>query len=514
MPTVLHLSIREADGSEAHHSATPGTYFFGRDPGCDFVLCCPDVSRRHLRLKLEPSVIEIEDLGSTSGTKVQGQPLTRQLRLRYPQMVEIGSVVVNISADPPVHHPVEQAATDDDRVRITLTMDATERGAPLMKGMADHMAQRLAMLYDLPLQFVAEPDLAKLYKLILTRVMELVPGALRGALLIIDPPTGKLALRAWIPEESPPISRTLIRRAAERQQGFIWRDDQEAEMAASIIDLQIRTGMYAPLLWKGQSLGVLCVDNPKHRAVFRDEDLQFMVSVAHYAAAALANQLLQDDIEANNRTLQHLLANFSPKLRKKLLQKSREGRLQPGGEKSVVTILMSDLRGFTRESAKAGSDAVVAMLNDYFSVLGDIIFQHEGTIDKFMGDAILAVFGSPEPDPEHAFKAVRAALAMQKSIAEINARRRAEDLPCCDLGIGIHTGEVLHGFIGAAERLEFTVIGDTVNMASRHCDGAAAGEIVLGPETYQAVEARIPARRKTISTKHEGELDAWLVDQE
>jgi len=514
MPAVLHLSIRESDGSVAHHTAVPGTYFFGRDPGCDFVLQCADVSRRHARIKLEPAVFEIEDLGSTSGTKVQGLPLTRRLRLRYPQVVEIGSVAVNVSAEAPVHHTAETPAPNDDGVRITLTMDAKERGALPMKGMADQMAQRLGMLYDLPLQFAAEPDLAKLYKLILTRVMELVPGAKRGALLIIDPPTGKLAVRACIPEENPPITRTLIKRTAEQQQGFIWSDDQERDMAASMISLQIRTGMYVPLLWKGQTLGVLCVDNPRHRAVFRDEDLQFMVSVAHYAAAAVANQLLQDDIESNNRTLQHLLANFSPKLRKKLLQKSREGRLQPGGEKSEVTILMSDLRGFTRASAKVDSEAIVAMLNDYFSVLGEIIFQHDGTIDKFIGDAILAVFGSPEPDDEHALKAVRAALAMQKSIAGINGRRRAENLPCCDLGIGVHTGEVLHGFIGASERLEFTVIGDTVNKASRCCDGAGAGEIVLGPETYNVVRSKISARSKTISTKHEGGIDAWVVDQE
>ncbi len=435
------------------------------------------------------------------------------LRLRYPQVVEIGSVAVNVSADAPQHHTTEAPAPQEDDVKITITMDATGRGALPIKGVAEQLAQRLAMLYDLPLQFAAEPDLAKLYKLILTRLMELVPGAKRGALLIIDPPTGKLALRASIPEESPPISRTLIKRAAERQQGFIWSDDQERDMAASMINLQIRTGMYVPLLWKEQTLGVLCVDNPKHRAVFRDEDLQFMVSVAHYAAAAVANQLLQDDIETNNRTLQHLLANFSPKLRKKLLQKSREGRLQPGGEKSEVTILMSDLRGFTVMSANLDSEAVVAMLNDYFSVLGDIIFQHDGTIDKFIGDAILAVFGSPEPDRDHALKAVRAALAMQKSIAGINERRRAKNLPCCDLGIGVDTGEVLHGFIGAAERLEFTVIGDAVNKASRYCDGAAAREIVLGPGTYEAVRAKIPARNKTIASKHEGGLDAWLVDQ-
>jgi class 3 adenylate cyclase len=174
---------------------------------------------------------------------------------------------------------------------------------------------------------------------------------------------------------------------------------------------------------------------------------------------------------------------------------------------------MSDLRGFTLTSANLDAEVVVDMLNDYFSVLGDIIFHHDGTIDKFIGDAILAVFGSPEPDAEHALKAVRCASAMQLALAEINDRRRADGLPCCELGIGIHTGEVLHGFIGAAERLEYTVIGDTVNMAARFCDGAKAGQIAIGKTTRAVVADRCTLTPTSIATKHEGQLDIWLVER-
>jgi adenylate cyclase len=269
--------------------------------------------------------------------------------------------------------------------------------------------------------------------------------------------------------------------------------------------------MYVPMLWKGQTLGVICVDNPKHRAAFRQEDLQFLISVAHYASAAVVNQLLQDDIASSNKTLQGLLANFSPELRRKLLQRARDGSLQPGGEHSNVTILMSDLRGFTRLSATLDSQTVLHMLNDYFGVLGDIIFQHDGTIDKFIGDAILAVFGSPEPDEQHALKAVRCAVAMQEAMQSVNAARRSAGLPCCELGIGVYTGEVLHGFIGASERMEFTVIGDTVNKASRYCDGAKPGGIIMGKATHDSVQDFIAAEETRIPTKHEGDLAAWVV---
>ena len=152
------------------------------------------------------------------------------------------------------------------------------------------------------------------------------------------------------------------------------------------------------------------------------------------------------------------------------------------------------------------------MLNDYFHVLGEEIFRHDCTIDKFIGDAILAVFGSPEADPLHALKAVQAAIEMQRRMAIVNERRKAEGLPYCELGVGVHTGQVIHGFIGAEERLEYTVIGDTVNKTSRYCDGAGPGEILLGPLTNQEVAGYFLITEKGVSTKHEGLLPAFSVD--
>jgi len=514
MPGSLTIFIREPDGVTRKHRLVAGEYDIGRDPGCAIVLRGEDVSRRHARLTVGEGHFWVEDLGSSTGTSAGGEPLTGARRWTGILTLQLGSATITIEPGEPAAAPGggERARTEAEG-RITARADAASRGQLPVAGLASQTARRLEMLYDLPLQFASEPDLPRLYQLILDRVIALIAGAKRGALLVIEPATGKLVLRASLPAGDPPISRTLVRRAAEDQQGFIWSDDgQDGEVAQSMVRLSIRTGMYVPLLWKGRTMGVLCVDNPERRNAFLEDDLQFLIFVAHYAASAVANQLLQDDIEQNNRTLQNLLGNFSPKLRGKLLQKSREGRLQPGGEKSEVTILMSDLRGFTRATAAMDSEAVVEMLNDYFSVLGSIIFQHDGTIDKFIGDAILAVFGSPEPDPDHPRHAVACAVAMRDAMAVVNRRRRDHGLPLCEAGIGVHTGEVLHGFIGAAERLEFTVIGDTVNKASRYCDGAKAGQILLGPSTWAAVQGCVKAQAHTIGTKHEGDFQAYLVD--
>lgn len=168
-----------------------------------------------------------------------------------------------------------------------------------------------------------------------------------------------------------------------------------------------------------------------------------------------------------------LLANFSPKVRTHLLQRAQMGRLRLGGEKSVVSVLCADIRGFARLTAELPTDEVVPLLNEYFAALTDCIFRNDGTIDKFVGDAILAVFGSPEDDPQHCRKAVFAGMDMQAAAQQVSRRRKGKGEVSCEIGIGSHTGEV-HGFIGSPERMEFTVIGDAVNRASPTAMGRKA----------------------------------------
>jgi len=154
---------------------------------------------------------------------------------------------------------------------------------------------------------------------------------------------------------------------------------------------------------------------------------------------------------------------------------------------------------------------VMDMLNDYFSALADAIFAYDGTIDKITGDAILAVFGSPEPDPLRHEKALHAAMEMQSAMAAISDRRRQRGQATCTIGIGVHCGEVLHGFIGSSDRMELTVIGEAANWTSRYCDGAAGGEILISPALHQHLWRHVDAEFTTIQTKHEGPLGAYRL---
>jgi adenylate cyclase len=238
-----------------------------------------------------------------------------------------------------------------------------------------------------------------------------------------------------------------------------------------------------------------------------------VTSLAHQLALAIANQQLQLTLKQNTEVLERLLTNFSPKVRTRLLQRAQMGRLRLGGEQSVVSVLCADIRGFTQLTAGMPTDDVVSLLNEYFAALTECIFRNDGTIDKFVGDAILAVFGSPEADPQHCRKAVLAGMEMQEAAREVSKRRKAKSEVSCEIGIGIHTGQVLHGFIGSPERMEFTIIGETVNRTSRYCDGAKGSQVLISPEIYQHLWNAVEVQQVSIPTKHEGDFVAYRVQR-
>lgn len=167
-------------------------------------------------------------------------------------------------------------------------------------------------------------------------------------------------------------------------------------------------------------------------------------------------------VEANTKKMMERY--LPPQLVGELYKKSVS--LEPGGRNKQVTILFSDIRSFTSISESMGAAEVVAFLNDYLSTMTDIIFAHEGTIDKFMGDAIMTIFGAPVEAEDDALRAVQAAILMNKSLKEFNKKQKRLALPL-RIGIGIHSGEVIAGNIGSDKRLDYTVIGDCVNLTSR-----------------------------------------------
>lgn len=390
------------------------------------------------------------------------------------------------------------------KTEILEAVDAT-RSMQMAPPSTKASASRFTLLCELPSQIEKETRIEPILHRFLTGLIDAIPGATGGAVLMKGRNEEELLLKAHVSQHEPAVNLAAACQAMETRQGFISRLETD-------LDTEERAcSMYAPMVWKGEVLGVMCVDGEDPRRSFESDDLKILVAVAQHACLVINDLRMQEDLKRNAALLERLLTNFSPKVRARLLERARRGRLQLGGERSEVTLLFSDIRNFTNLSAGMDTEDVLEMLNQCFSVSADSIFKFDGTIDKFIGDAVLAVFGSPDPDPQHHSNALRAALKMQEAMAQLNRQRTARGQTTCEIGIGIHCGEVLHGFVGAAELMEFTVIGDVVNRASRYCSAAKAGEVLISPELYQRVWQRVEASQTTIQTKHEGPLQAYKV---
>lgn len=507
-------------GAETVHEFNTERLLIGRltqadGPGLDLSAdAC--VSRQHAVIALKNGVAWLSDLGSKFGTQVNGREIRNQgdWRLWPEDTIVVGETTLRVAFVPGAKAAAPsdtvEPATPAPDLRIVKMIDTD---GPLSFGhgsAASTPERRLAMLLDLPRQFSAQTSLNELLQTVMNRVVEVIPAARRGALLMRGPQQDTLLLKAYVSTDEPAVSETLARRALAEKRGFIWRSGT-GDTTRSMREFHIASGMYAPLQWQDQMFGVICVDSPVAADTFQEDDLQFLIAIGQYAGMALAEQQLVSEQRQNAKLVGRLMANFSPKVRAVLIEQARLGKLRPGGTKSEVTILFCDICGFTQSAAQMDAHDVVDMLNHYFQPLIEAILRHDGTVDKFVGDAILAVFGSPEADAQQHEKAVRAALALQQAVQATSQLRAARGDVTCQMRVGVHSGEVFHGFVGSVDRLEFTVIGDAVNRASRFCDGAQGGEVIISPEVYQRVFKQVRAEKTTIATKYEGDLVAYRV---
>ena len=165
--------------------------------------------------------------------------------------------------------------------------------------------------------------------------------------------------------------------------------------------------------------------------------------------------------------------------------------ITPGGTRRTITVLFADLRGFTTLSEANPPEMVVGLLNRFFTLMSEVIFRHGGTLDKYIGDGVLALFGAPYATERDAVKAVRAAIDMQRAVQQFNRELAAAGQADIGVGIGINTGSAIVGFIGSDTRLDYTAIGDTVNTAARLEQRAHAGQIIISEHTMQAVDASV-----------------------
>ena len=496
MPPAFRLVSAAGDQS---FEIPPGrSVVVGRGVASDIAIYDPTISRRHAELTVAPDGVDVRDLGSSNGTCINGSRVTEG-RLQLNDSVTFGKVLFRLRSPggsaaegiAPFDAPVARSEIVRQlEVSGGLAAGITSRDGPASRGQIrvaaataeERQAKKLSLLLTAAQKLSAELDIDRLLRAIVDTTFE-VMSVDRVSILLRNEdgePVPTIARSRLGDTELQQVPRSIVDKVMQERVAVVSHNaPADARFKGrSIVMQSVRSAMCSPLMARGDEvLGLLYVDNLTAANTFTDEDLQFLVAFSGLAAIGIRNSRFAEQLRRESTVRSNFERYFAPNVAAEIAQ--QEGAIKLGGERRPITVLFSDIRGFTAMAESMGPDAVARLLSEYFTEMVEVIFEHGGTLDKFIGDAIMALWGAPishEDDPD---RALRAAVAMQQEIDELNRKWAAAGGPEIGVGIGINYGEVFAGNIGSHRRLEYTVLGDAVNVAARLCAEAGPGEILV-----------------------------------
>jgi adenylate cyclase len=504
----MRYKLTSVDGMLNFELRDDARLVVGRAPKSDIPIIDPTISRRHAELESSESGFTIRDLGSSNGTFVNGARIeSGTATATAGDLVAFGKVGFRLQragaeaelppaepeiptppSSPAIRRPVRDAHTTIASVHSPLTAvpqsPPTETLSP-----ADKNRQKLATLLEVSKGLGKAADIDSLLDKIVRYAYQILDVD-RVAILLVD--GGELVPKIVRDKRGGDSERAVpqsIARSALNDKVAILTDNAGEDTrfgGQSILMQQIRSAICCPLIGsEDNALGVLYVDSATTGNRFSDEDFEFCIAFAGIAAVAIENGEFAQRIQRDLVTRSNFERFFTPQLAKQIAESSESIRL--GGDKRKVAVLFSDIRGFTALSETMRPEETASLLTEYFTQMVDCVFRHDGTLDKFIGDAVMAQWGAPIGGSDDADKAMAAAADMMSALEKLNANWRASGRPAVQIGIGLNYGEAFAGNIGSDRRLEYTIIGDTVNTAKRVCSAAEEGQILITEEFRQAL---------------------------
>lgn len=427
----------------------------GRSREADVHLDDPSLSRKHCEVKRIAGKWVLRDLNSFNGTFCNGNPVTEHHLVPGDRIV-LGLTTLTFQLTPQEIAEAEAGPRTQNPIDMARRLGNLEALLEVSKAVSGLSSR------DHLLELAVEKSIT------LTK-------AERGFLVLYEggEPQFKVArTKDWQPVAEPQqtVSRSVLTNVQQTHRPVLTIDAQAdlLSMSATIAHLDVRSLMCAPLRSKDHTFGCLYVDSSVSQREFSEESLDLLQAFADQCAIALDNVRLYEEMmhsRENEKRVRQIFQKYVPAdVVRRALEISDGSRLSA---KQVVTVLFSDIRGFTSISERLQPEEVVTFLNDYLQRMVDIVFDEGGIVDKFIGDAVMAVFGAPFPKPDDAQRAVRAAQRMLRELDRYNADQAKKDGVQIRIGIGVHTGPVIAGNIGSDRKMEYTVIGDAVNIASR-----------------------------------------------
>jgi len=510
----------------------------GRHPDNTIQLLDRIVSKTHCHINLDGGRYVLVDQGSLNGTYVNGDRVQGTRVLAADDEITLGSTKIVFSTGGSRATPATGRRADPNATavavetgKVTIAPGVVE--SHIRSKLAQHTAQnfvperllqdesvlrrdyeKLRVSFELTRAIAGELDVDKLLAKILATAFELL-AADRGVVLLFDEKKQLqprcVRTKRGAPTDDVALSSTIINEVLRDRAAVLSSDalmDSRFKGAHSIIMQGIRSSMAVPLIYSDEVLGVMVLDSQVAANAFTDKDLQLTQALANQAALAIQNSLYARKIEKEALTRERFQRLLSPAIAELVV--SGEVAVEKGGQARDTTVFFSDIRGFTAMSETRTAQEIVDMLNEYFEQMVEIIFKYEGTLDKFVGDEIMALFGAPVAHPDDAYRAVKVACEQLRVLEEWNKVRVAEGEAAIQIGIGINSGSVVAGYLGSSKALEYTVIGDVVNTASRLCSVAKSGEVIISKKTYDLVKDYFDAHELS-PTQVKGKAQALQV---
>lgn len=371
-----------------------------------------------------------------------------------------------------------------------LAFDEAQKDPALLR--SDY--ERLRLSYELSREVGAERDLQRVLEKILAKLVNFV-RADRGVILLRDASeelSPRASLRRDGGKDEIRLSRTILEHVVRERAAVLTHDaamDFANATGKSMVLNSITSAIVVPLIVSHHSgdrvLGVLWLDSAS-LAHFQPKDLTMLSAVAYQAATFIENNMLGVQVEREIVQRERFSRLLSPNVAERVI--SGELEVKPGGQRMEnCSVMNTDIRGFTSLSEQTSPEQLVEWLNGYFELMVDTLFKHDGTLDKFMGDGLLAVWGAPVGHKDHASRSVDSALEMLQLLEGFNAHRVQRREPALAVGIGIHTGPLVAGYIGSSRALSYTIIGDTVNTSARLCSAAKGGQLIVSEPVLAAL---------------------------
>ncbi len=508
MPYLIRTS---GDSPGEQHQLQAGVNSLGRALGNTLVIIDDSISRRHAEIEIIFDHVLVRDLKSLNHTFINDQQITEQ-RLHNGDRLRCGNVEFRfVDLRPPLPNPtIPPSKTEDTSsfiksinsrnnsvgIRELLMQEEAQGSASVLRLRQATDSQRALDKLNILLEIAKELSSPDEPERLLLKILDLlfqVMSVDRGAILLQNAETQTLECRAikvrdGVQNSERFYSTQITDYVFNKGEGIVTSDarmDQRFNRSESILFQSIHASMCVPLKPREKVMGVLYVDNLSLTNLYSEEDMEFLAALGTQAAIAIDNNLLFKQIQAEALMRDKLERFFPRAVTQRLKETDRLEIIE-----TEITALFADISDFTRMSSTMEPRQIILMLNEYFQVMvEEIVFQYEGTLEKYIGDALFAIWGAPYRRANDPQLAIQAAIDMQWAVAKLNRKWISEGKEPISIHIGLNTGEVATGNIGSQRLIQYAAIGDATNVTSRICNIARAGEIVLSQATYDRLTA-------------------------